>query len=63
MKRLHGVYKLMMTVMKNTVGKSLAKKPERTADEDTMLDLLQNGGSRVSEAQLAGVLEWYAHAQ
>lgn len=59
MKRLHGVYKLMMTVMKNTVGKSLARKPERTADEDTMLDLLQNGGSRVSPENLSSVLDWY----
>ena len=59
MKRLHGVYKLMMTVMKNTVGKSLAKKPERTADEDTMLDLLQNGGSRVSAENLGSLLDWY----
>ena len=59
MKRLHGVYKLMMTVMKNTVGKSLARKPERTADEDTMLDLLENGGSRVSAENLGSLLDWY----
>ena len=58
-KRLHGIYKLMMTVMKNTVGKSLAKKPDRTPDEDTMLDLLQNGGSRVSAANLTSLLDWY----
>ena len=58
-KRLHGVYKLMMTVMKNTVGKSLAKKPDRTPDEDTMLDLLQNGGSRVSAENLSSLLDWY----
>ena len=58
-KRLHGIYKLMMTVMKNTVGKSLARKPERTADEDTMLDLLENGGSRVSAENLGSLLDWY----
>ena len=58
-KRLHGIYKLMMTVMKNTVGKSLAKKPDRTPDEDTMLDLLENGGSRVSPENLSSVLDWY----
>ena len=58
-KRLHGIYKLMMTVMKNTVGKSLAKKPDRTPDEDTMLDLLQNGGSRVSPDNLSSLLDWY----
>ena len=59
MKRLHGVYKLMMTVMKNTVGKSLARKPDRTPDEDTMLDLLENGGSRVSVENLTSLLDWY----
>ena len=58
-KRLHGIYKLMMTVMKNTVGKSLARKPDRTPDEDTMLDLLENGGSRVSPENLSSVLDWY----
>ena len=58
-KRLHGIYKLMMTVMKNTVGKSLDRKPDRTPDEDTMLDLLENGGSRVSPENLSSVLDWY----
>ena len=58
-KRLHGIYKLMMTVVKNTVGKSLARKPDRTPDEDTMLDLLENGGSRVSPENLSSVLDWY----
>lgn len=58
-KRLHGIYKLMMTVMKITVGKSLARKPDRTPDEDTMLDLLENGGSRVSPENLSSVLDWY----
>ena len=58
-KRLHGIYKLMMTVMKNTVGKSLARKPDRTPDEDTMLDLLENGGSRVSPENLSSLLDWY----
>ena len=57
--KLRGVYKLMMTVMKNTVGKSLAKKPDRTPDEDAMLDLLQNGGSRVSAENLSSLLDWY----
>ena len=58
-KRLHGIYKLMMTVMKNTVGKSLARKPDRTPDEDTMLDLLENGGRRVSPENLSSLLDWY----
>ena len=58
--RLRGVYKLMMTVMKKTAGKGLAEKENRTPEEDAMLDLLTNGGSRVSEANLSAVLEWLA---
>lgn len=57
--RLHGVYKLMMTIMKNTAGKGLADKADRTPEEDALLDLLQNGGSRVREENLDGILGWY----
>lgn len=59
LKRLRGVYKLMMTVMSKTVAKQLAKKPDRTADENDMLDLFRNGGNRVSSDNLAPVLAWY----
>ena len=58
MNKLRGVYKMMMQVMKKTVGKKLADKPNRTPDEEEMLDLLLHGGSRVSEENLAAVLEW-----
>lgn len=60
--RLTGIYKLMMTIMKNTAGKGLAEKADRTAEEDAMLDLLQNGGSRVREENLDAVLTWYMEA-
>lgn len=59
MTKLHGVYKLMMQFMKRTVGKTVAEKKEKTPEEADMLDLLQNGGSRVSKEQLAPVLDWY----
>ncbi|MGN0715032.1 MAG: hypothetical protein ACI4LN_04355 [Anaerovoracaceae bacterium] len=58
MNKLRGVYKMMMQVMKKTVGKKLAEKADRTPDEEEMLDLLLHGGSRVSEENLAAVLEW-----
>ena len=61
--RLRGVYKLMMTVMAKTVGKGLAKKENRSPDEDEMLDMLLHGSSRVSEENLAAILEWYKNAQ
>lgn len=57
--RLHGLYRFMMTVMVKTAGKGLSEKPDRTPDEDAMLDLLLNGGSRVREENLTAVLDWY----
>lgn len=59
LEKLHGVYKLMMKVMKSTAGKGLANKQDRTPEEDDMLDLLVNGGNRVSEENLADITEWY----
>ena len=56
--KLHGIYKFMMNTMKRTVGKKLAAKPDKTADEQDLLDLLLRGGSRVSEENLRPVLEW-----
>ena len=58
-KRLKGIYKMMMSVMAKTVGKKMAQKPNRTPEEDDMLDLLQNGGSRVKEDNLNALLQWY----
>lgn len=60
MRRLKGMYKFMMTVMAKTVGKNLSRKANRTPDENDMLELLTNGGSRVSTDSLADVLRWYA---
>ena len=59
LKKLRGVYKLMMLVMSKTVAKKLAAKPDRTPDEEDMLDLFQNGGNRVSLEKLRPVLAWY----
>lgn len=58
--KLHGVYKLMMGVMEKTAGKALAGKTDRTAEEDSMLELLLHGGNYVSEDNLSAVLDWYA---
>lgn len=58
MKRLHGVYRFMMTIMGKTMGKRLSQKPDRSAEEETMLRLLNEGGSCVSEENLSGVLAW-----
>lgn len=57
--KLRGIYKLMMNTMKKTVGKALADKKDRTDEENEMLDLLINGGNRVSLENLRSVIDWY----
>ena len=58
-KKLHGAYRFMMNVMVKTVGKGLANKTDRTPEEDDMLDMMVNGGKRVSLQNLNAVTEWY----
>ena len=48
----------MMTIMGKVLGKRLAQKPDLSAEEETMLRLLKQGGSCVSEENLSGVLAW-----
>ena len=59
-KKLHGIYRPMMEIMVKTAGKSLAKKNDRTPEEDDMLDMIQHGGSRVKFEHLSAVLNWYS---
>ena len=61
-KKLHGVYRLMMEIMVNAAGKSLAAKKGRTPAEDDMLDMMLHGGERVKDENLSAVLNWY-HTQ
>ena len=58
-KKLHGVYRLMMEIMVKAAGKSLAAKKDRTPAEDDMLDMMLHGGERVKAENLCAVLEWY----
>ena len=62
-KKLHGMYRLMMEVMVKTAGKSLAKKKDRTPEEDDMLDMMLCGGERVKAENLSAVLDWYSVQQ
>ena len=59
MSRLNAVHKLMMKAFIKTYGEKLAKKPNPTKDEKDSLDLMKNGGSRVSEKNLAPVIKWF----
>ena len=58
-KKLHGAYRFMMNVMVKTVGKGLANKTDRTPEEDDMLDMMVNGGKRVSLQNMKAITEWY----
>lgn len=57
--KLHGVYRPMMEIMVKTVGKALADKPDRTPEEDDMLEMMLRGGERVRAENLGAVLDWY----
>ena len=58
MKRLRGIYKLMMKIMAGTLGRRIEQKPKRTDEEESMLRMLRQGGSCVSAENLSGVLDW-----
>ena len=59
MDKLKGPYKWMLDMLKKSMLKSLAAKANRTPEEDDMLDLIQKGGSRVDEKNLAPIIAWY----
>ena len=58
-KKLHGAYRFMMNVMVKTAGKGLTNKTDRTPEEDDMLDMMVNGGKRVSLQNMKAITEWY----
>ncbi len=58
-KKLRGLYRVMMEIMVKAAGKSLAAKKERTPEEDDMLDRMLHGGQRVKAENLSAVLHWY----
>lgn len=59
MDALSGVNKIMMSTMEKTVAKKIEKKAAPTQDEREMLDLIKNGGSRVSKENIKEFMEWY----
>ena len=62
-KKLHGIYRLMMEIMVKTAGKSLAKKKDRTPEENDILDMMLRGGERVKAENLSAVLDWFSAQQ
>lgn len=59
LERLHGIYRLMMAMMAKTVGKNLANKPDKTPEEEEMMELMNHGGDCVSRENLSPVLAWW----
>lgn len=57
-KKLRGMYKWMMKLMTKVLTEEITSKPEQTEEDQKILQMLQEGGSAVSETHLAEVLEW-----
>lgn len=58
-KKLHGFYRLMMSMMVKMVTKQLVAKTDRTQRENEMLEIMLQGGENVRKENLAEVLDWY----
>lgn len=57
-KKLRGIYRLMMEIMVKSAGKALSEKENRTAEEDDMLDMMLHGGNRVTGQNLRALEDW-----
>ena len=58
-KKLHGIYRLMMDIMVRTAGRALEEKTDRTPEDDDMLDMMMNGSDRVKAQNLEEMINWY----
>lgn len=57
-RKLQGMYRLMMEIMVKSVGKALGSKENRTEEEDDMLDMMLHGGNRVTAQNLSAIEDW-----
>ena len=62
-KKLHGIYRFMMEIMVETVGKGLAEKSDCTPEENDMQDMMFRSGERVKAENLSAILDWYRAQQ
>jgi len=58
MDKLKGPRKLILKAVTSAIAASLRKKPSRTPEDEDMLRLLTEGGSRVKRENLAPVIDW-----
>lgn len=59
MEKLSGIYKFMMTAMKNVMGKSIESKTIKSDDEVEMLDMLKNGKNLVVRENIVEIIDWF----
>lgn len=57
--KLHGIYKIMMTLMRNGERKRISALEKRTEEDEELIDIWTHGANKVSKANLANVCEWY----
>ena len=62
-KKLHGLYRIMMNMMVKMVTKQLGAKAERTQRENEMLEIMLHGGENVREETLKSILDYYKSIQ
>ena len=62
-KKLHGLYRIMMNMMVRMVTKQLGAKAERTQRENEMLEIMLHGGENVREENLKSILDYYKSIQ
>lgn len=58
MKRMRGLYKIMMGVMSKKILNDLPKEEERTQAQQDMYRMCTEGANMVSAAQLDGIAAW-----
>ena len=63
MKKLHGIYRFMMSCMIKVIGKDLENRKSLTPNEEAMLDMVKNGGNYVSEKNMTDLLAWWETAK
>lgn len=62
-KKLNGLYRIMMNMMVKMVTKQLGAKAERTQRENEMLEIMLHGGENVREENLKSILDYYKSIQ
>ena len=62
-KKLRGIYRLMMNLMVKMVIKKLGAKTDRTQQENEMLEIMLQGGEKVCAENLGEVINWYKKDQ